>query len=110
MMKKTKIGAAVLMAAFAMMTVQPMTSMAAGNCQTWICGGNGTNICGTVLGGCGINNAMFGNCESQCFGQSGCQTENSCKPGSWFQNTTSCGSRAKNWNTGFGNWSAGCRK
>ena len=28
MMKKTKIGAVVLMAAFAMMTVQPMTSMA----------------------------------------------------------------------------------
>ena len=42
MMKKTKIGAAVLMAAFAMMTVQPMTSMAAGNCQTWICGGKRT--------------------------------------------------------------------
>lgn len=34
MMKKTKIGAVVLMAAFAMMTVQPMTSMAAGICQT----------------------------------------------------------------------------
>lgn len=33
MMKKTKIGAAVMMAAFAMMTVQPMTSMAADNCR-----------------------------------------------------------------------------
>ena len=49
MMKKTKIGAAVLMAAFAMMTVQPMTSMAAGICQTRICGGNSVNLYGTVL-------------------------------------------------------------
>ena len=44
MMKKTKIGAVVLMAAFAMMTVQPMTSMAAGICQTRICGGNSVNL------------------------------------------------------------------
>ena len=69
MMKKTKIGAVVLMAAFAMMTVQPMTSMAAGICQTRICGGNSVNLYGTVPG--------------NCFGQNAgsCQTGNNCKPG-----------------------------
>ena len=68
MMKKTKIGAVVLMAAFAMMTVlQPMTSMAAGICQTRICGGNSVNLYGTVPG--------------NCFGQNAgsCQTGNNCK-------------------------------
>ena len=78
MMKKTKIGAAVMMAAFAMMTVQPMTSMAAGNCQTRICGGSSANLYGTVLGSCGVGNSNFGNCGSQIFGQSGCQTSGNC--------------------------------
>lgn len=109
MMKKTKIGAAVLMAAFAMMTVQPMTSMAAGSCQTRICGGGSANIYGTLLGNCGTGNSSFGNCGSQIFGQSGCQTGNNCKPGQ-FQNNGSCGNNVKNWNTGFGNWSSSCRK
>ena len=123
MMKKTKIGAAVMMAAFAMMTVQPMTSMAAGNCQTRICGGSSANLYGTVRGSCGVGNSNFGNCGSQIFGQSGCQTSgncfgqnagncqtgNNCKPGQ-FQNYGSCGSSVKNWNTGLDNWSTGCRK
>ena len=97
MMKKTKIGAVVLMAAFAMMTVQPMTSMAAGICQTRICGGNSVNLYGTVPG--------------NCFGQNAgsCQTGNNCKPGR-FQNNSSCGRSVKNWNTSFGNWGTGCRK
>ena len=82
MMKKTKIGAVVLMAAFAMMTVQPMTSMAAGICQTRICGGNSVNLYGTVPG--------------NCFGQNAgsCQTGNNCKPGG-FQNNSSCGRSVK---------------
>ena len=97
MMKKTKIGAVVLMAAFAMMTVQPMTSMAAGICQTRICGRNSVNLYGTVPG--------------NCFGQNAgsCQTGNNCKPGR-FQNNSSCGRSVKNWNTSFGNWGTGCRK
>lgn len=63
MMKKTKIGAVVLMAAFAMMTVQPMTSMAAGICQTRICGGNSVNLYGTVPGNCFGQNA--GSCRQE---------------------------------------------
>lgn len=78
MMKKTKMGAAVLMAAFAMMAVQPMTSMAAGNCQTRICGGNSKNLYGTVIGNCCTRSNRLNNCGSQSFGQFGCQTGSNC--------------------------------
>ena len=78
MMKKTKMGAAVLMAAFTMIAVQPMTSMAAGNCQTRICGGNSKNLYGTVIGNCCTRRNRLNNCGSQSFGQFGCQTGSNC--------------------------------
>lgn len=112
MMKKTKIGAAVMMAAFAMMTVQPMTSLAAGNCQTWICGGSSTNLYGAVLGNCGSQIFGQSGCKTSgnCFGQNAgnCQTGNNCKSGQ-FQKNRSC-SNGKNWNTGAGTWGTNCRK
>lgn len=89
MMKKTKLCAAMMMAAFTMMVAQPMTSMAAGRtCQVRVCSGNSINksFCQTsgncaVKPGCGtgLNRQNNKNCGNGLNGLSGLNGLNGCR-------------------------------